>query len=217
MKHGVKRIGKAWFLGLIITLLLTAWMAGSAFAGEEDESEDYKAVEDSCQPYSLYYGGKSFNIEALAGTKVSVRIGKEKKAKTITFSEDGTKKFAVKKAYKVGTKITCKFNYYGHTFSKTSKVEAYTSLNYAKANKKKLRLEMYNVHKGDSIRVSYKGKKYTVRVKKNYDRKTHWFTVKLKEKMKKDTTFKIQVINKFKQQIYKAKVYMQDGVENGIE
>ena len=76
---------------------------------------------------------------------------------------------------------------------------------------------MYNVHKGDSIRVSYKGKKYTVRVKKNYDRKTHWFTVKLKEKMKKDTTFKIQVINKFKQQIYKAKVYMQDGVENGIE
>ena len=197
----------------VIFILTSLLLAGTFQAGEEEP--DYSSEEDSCVVYPLFYGDKSFLVEALGGTKVTLKIGKE--TKKVSFDADGQKKITVKKLYKLGTKIKASFDFFGHTFTKNVKVEPNTSLNYAKAKGKKLKVEIYNAHKGDKLTVKYKGRKYTVKVKKNYNKKNHWFTIKLKKKMKSDCTFTIKIQNKFKQKLYQAKVTMQDGAENGID
>ena len=160
------------------------------------------------------YGKKTIKIYSLPGTKGKVKIGKESHKYTVNSKGKATVK--LKKVYKLNTKLilTGKNTKLegSPSFKKTYLIKSLTNVHEAESvGSKKVRVYVYNPHKGDKVKITYKGKSYT----KKFDRrslKKKYLTFTLKNKIpKKDTKMKFKVVNSYKQVLDKGNFILFDG------
>ena len=162
------------------------------------ECMDDKLRADSLLNYS--YGDKRFEITTWPKATGTVRIG----SKTYSFTANKAGNYVSKKlpVKRVGTKVCCTVKSGKYSAKWTSKIEAKTHMPGAKkAAAYKIRLYIYNPHKGDIIKLNYKGKNYSKKVKKDASFHTKQYVFKVKKKVSKHAKIKVTIRNKFKQRL----------------
>ena len=107
------------------------------------------------------------------------------------------------KKYSLGTKIKLYLTNGKYNTTISTKITSRTYLKTAKAKKKSIKIKFHNLHKGDRITLRYKKKNYKKTVKKDYDGKNKYYIFKLKNKMEKNSSFKITIKAKNKKTLSK--------------
>ncbi len=162
---------------------------------------------------NTWYGSKKIVVWSEPGATGKLTIGKKTYKFTIPKSSDGTpmkKTVKLSKVYKLNTKIKCTVT----VKSNGTKVSAKISDKFgpgswvmgAKGKKKNLTLTIFNLHKGDVVKVKYKGKTYTKKIRKDKDNKNSKVTFKLKKKLTKNALFTVTINNKDKKKLDKEKL-----------
>ena len=157
---------------------------------------------------NAWYGTKKLSIQSALGASGKVVIGRDtykfkipKKGEEEYYSFAGTT-VKLNKVYKLNTKakvtLTVKSNGVKCTSKETVKLASGTWVPKASGKKKKLTLTVSNPHKGDVVKVTYKGKTYSKKIKKDKDGKLYKVTFTLKKKLKKNSSFKVVILNKDK-------------------
>ncbi len=170
-----------------------------------DEVDDYGQVD---------YGTKTIKIYSLPGTTGKLKIGKESHKYKVNSKGKATVK--LKKVYKLGTKLilTGKNTTLNGSpsFKKIYRIKSVTEVHEAKsAGNKKVRIYVYYPHKGDKVKLTYKGKSYTKKFDKRSIKKGY-ITIELKNKIPKtDTTMRYKVINMYKQVLDKGTFTLYGG------
>ena len=154
----------------------------------------------------FWYGSKKLEITSQPKAKCTLKIGKEKHSFKV--DSDGNAKVKLKKVYKIGTKLTCKFTYGKYSVTIKDKVASATGFDAVNASKKTVKISCYALHKGDAVNLKYKGKTYKKKVEKNKDYSTVKFS--LKNKVKKNAKLKITIKNKFKQKLYSETIKLSN-------
>ena len=149
-----------------------------------------------------WYGNKKLEVSSQPGAKCTLKIGKEKHS--LKIGKKGYATVKLKKVYKLGTKITCEFTHGKYSVKLKEKVFSATGFDGVSASKKTVRVDCYELHKGDVVKLTYKGKTYTKKVKKGKSYSTVKFS--LKSKVKKNSKMKIVIKNKFKQKLCSEKI-----------
>ena len=154
-----------------------------------------------------YYGYKKLDISSLEGAKAVVKVGSDKYG-THSIGASTEKTIKLKKVYPLGTKYTVTFKYKGVQATVTKKIKSRTSFDIAKSSRKspkKLKVHCTALHKGDVIKVKYKGKTYSSpKVKKDYKFQSWtWATIKVKSKFTKSSKMTIWIVNKDKKKLYR--------------
>ena len=167
--------------------------------------------------YNNTYGAKRLYVWTDASATGTVKVkGKTYKIKTAKADDISnivrrTIKLKSPTKIKMGTKIYLKVKYNGVTYKKTYKFVSGTSFDNVKASGKKIKADFFNLHKGDKIKIKYKGKTYTKKIKKNYPNKNKAYTFKVKKKVSKSATLTITITNKYKQTLEKQKIKLVNG------
>ena len=163
--------------------------------------------------YHTWYGSKKLIITSTPGTNGKVKVGRDTYKFAIPKTSEGPieeYKIRLKKVYPLKTKIRITAsntsNGQKYTMTRTEKIGALNYVVKAAATKKKLKLTVYNLHKGDIVQVIYKGKKYKKTIKKNRDSKNYSVTFKTKKKLTKRATFKVKILNKSKKTLDSEKI-----------
>ena len=190
-----------------------------------------KAVMQSAcgiDPDSLGYGTTRLVIngpeliDSTCYTTYKLKVGK-KVLKSGQLPASGTDKVKVPGTYKIGTKLSCTYTYHytqGEepktiSFTETYKIkkDSRVASAYLKKGKKKIEISLENVHKGDVFKLTYKGKTYTKKIKKNYpvSKGNCTFTIKLKKKMTNSSKFKVKITNKYKQTLQNKTIKLKKG------
>ena len=162
---------------------------------------------------NVWYGTKKLSIQSALGASGKVVIGKDTyKFKIPEKGEEEYYSFAgttvkLNKVYKLNTKakvsLTVKSNGVNCTYTTKVKLASGTWVPKASGKKKKLTLTVSNPHKGDVVKVTYKGKTYSKKIKKDKDGKLYKVTFALKKKLKKNSSFKVVILNKDKKVLNK--------------
>ncbi len=187
-----------------------------------DKSYFIQDLKDRTSLSNEWYGSKKVYITSYAGAKGTMKIGKDKYNFTIGKSE--TKKIKLKRIYKLGTKIKITIKWKGYSAYVPFRIYSATTYDSLKASKHKVKVSTYNLHKGDYVKIIYKGKTYKKKITKDYDDKYKTVTVKVKKTLKKNSKLKIRIVNKNKKTLVKDSVklvkwqyYIPDDDETGSE
>ena len=162
---------------------------------------------------NTWYGTKGIKVESLLGATGKLKIsGKTykftipKKGNYIT----GEKRIKINKVFKLNTKVTCtvsvKSNGTKVTATVKDKLSGLTAIDTAVAKKKTLTLNIFNLHKGDTVKVRYKGRTYSKKIKKDKDNKYSKVKFTLKKKPAKNASFTVTINNKDKKKLSKEKI-----------
>ena len=152
------------------------------------------------------YGSKKVSITSLSKVTGTLTVGSDKyKFKTGAAGEASVK---LKKVYKLDTAVKCKLAWSGYTVTMKDTVLSATGFDEVKATKKKVKVDCYNLNKGDVVKLKYKGKVYTKKIKKKRASATLVFAPK--HKVKKNASLTITIKNKYKQKLYKETVKLAD-------
>ena len=178
---------------------------------ENSYMADY--LKDSTCLYNTWYGTKKIVVDSIPGATGKLKVGN----KTFKFTIPKTTKHPtmvktvnIKKVFKLNTKVICtismKSNGKKVTTTLKDKLAAGTSVQDAKGKKKTLTLNIFNLHKGDTVKVKYKGRTYTKKITKDKDNKNSKVKFTLKKKLTKNASFTYIIINKDKKQLIKEKL-----------
>ncbi len=162
-----------------------------------------------------YYGLKMLELSTMKGADATLKVGDDVYTDFTReeYQDHDNLTFKLNKAYKIGTKIIPTITYNGLTVqAKTVKINSATSCWGFKSSKKKakvLKVEVRNLHKGDVVKVKYKGKTYkSAKWKTDTSYETwKWVSVKLKKKMTSSAKFKVWVVNKYGQKLTLPSTY----------
>lgn len=164
----------------------------------------YRTYIENC-----WYGTKKLHIMTDAGATGSVKI--DKNTYKFTADESGDADIKLKKVYKLNTKIKITVTSGAYTASVNNyKFWAATTFDNVSASKHKVQMECFNLHKGDVVKVVYKGKTYKKKISKDYDNKTSKVTVKIGKTLKKNSTLKVSIVNKDKKTLTSTKFKLSD-------
>ena len=159
---------------------------------------------------NCWYGTKKIIIDTVPKCSGTLKIRKD----TYKFSvgSSGTKTIKLKRVYKLNEKVKltlkkddlmCNMeDYFGSgTFSCS-----------ISGGKKKIKVEISNLHKGDIVYVKHRGKTYKQTIKKDYDGKTKYITFKTKKTVRKDgEKIVVTVKNKSKKLLDKTTFVLAGG------
>ena len=153
---------------------------------------------------NAWYGTKKIEISTRDGATGTVKIGSDKYSFK---APDGKAVVKLKKVYPLNTSVKATLNWRGVSATKSVKLYSATFPTGVKVVKKKnIKVEVYNVHKGDVVKVTYKGKTYSKKIKKDKDGMLSTVTVKSKKKLKKNATLKIKIVNAKKKTLDSQKI-----------
>lgn len=183
---------------------LEVYVSGAALKG---------ILSRTCSADYLFYGHSKLVIYGLVGSKVSVKIGKDK-YKSVKIPVKDNRTYAktyvkAKRMYNKGTKIYLTFTKDNQKYTKTYKVKANSSLERVKAKGKTVKVTVLDVHKGDKVKLTIGKKTYTKKVKKNYTNKMHTYKFTTRKKVKSNAKFKVVIKNKYKKTLctYSHRLY----------
>lgn len=167
--------------------------------------------------YGASYLRLGEDYSAWQGTEYDLTIGGDHYEGTVDYDmSDG--RIKLKKVYKIGTKVTGTIwndledgrkSSYTITSDDYFCCDSYVAFRAtAKTkNKKKVTIYIYEASKGDVVKVTYKGKTYTKKVTKKYNRKSFKYTITMKHAMKNGAKIKVNITNKYKQKMIKNGIY----------
>ena len=157
-----------------------------------------------------WYGTKRIEVYGRSATSGTLTVGKDK-YKVKKLGSDHKYFVKLKKRYKKGTKITLKLKYGKYSATRKFKIDSMTAFDEVRGSKKTIKVKIYNLHKGDIVKVSYKGKTYKKKIGKDYNEKYKNIKFKVKNKVKKTAKITITIKNKYKQVLDKNTVKLQNG------
>ena len=160
---------------------------------------------------NAWYGTKKLVITGEPVTTGKVVIG----GKTYKFTiKAGTTKAVVKlaKVYPLNKAYKVTFNKYNVAYVKSGKLKSNTRMESTWVTGKKVYVKCFNLHKGDKVKVTFKKKTYTKKIKKNYDGKDKTVVIKLKKAPKFDSKLKVKIVNKSKKKLYLKKFQLSNFV-----
>ncbi len=167
---------------------------------------------------NAWYGTKKLVISSDLGTSGKVLIGKDKYKFSIKQSSEWpveTAKVKLKKVYKLNTKatvyVTKKSNGVSCTYKKKIKLSSATWIPKASGKKKKLTLTINNAHKGDVVKVTYKGKTVKKKITKNRDGKDYKVVLTMKKTLKSDSSIKVVILNKDNKKLESVNIILRNG------
>ena len=158
---------------------------------------------------NAWYGTKKLVITGEPVTTGKVVIG----GKTYKFTiKAGTTKAVVKlaKVYPLNKAYKVTFNKYNVAYVKSGKLKSNTRMESTWVTGKKVYVKCFNLHKGDKVKVTFKKKTYTKKIKKNYDGKDKTVVIKLKKAPKFDSKLKVKIVNKSKKKLYLKKFQLSN-------
>lgn len=159
------------------------------------------------------YGSSKLRIISIPGAKGTVTVGKKKYTiKRVGESGKAVVKLKNYAKIKLNTKVILKLKYDGQSVTYRTKMESTTRVVLVNGSKKKIKVLLEDTHKGDKIIVKYKGKTYTKKVTKNYLGNQKLFTFKTKNKVTKNASMSIKVLNKDKKSLFNDKIKLTDGI-----
>lgn len=158
----------------------------------------------------IWFGSKKIEVSGRSVTSGTLTVGKDK-YKVPKLGSDHKYVVKLKKIYKLGTKITLKMKYGKYSATMKSKIFSASSFSEVQRSKKALKLRCHNMHKGDIIKISYKGKTYKKKLSKSFNDKDKTIKIKMKKTVKKNAKLTITIKNKYKQVLYKDTVKLKNG------
>lgn len=171
----------------------------------------------------LCHGSRKLEIRTLPNTTGVMKIRKD----TYSFSSNAygkVNKIKLKRAYNYNEKVKITLKKDGVVYTKKVNVEPSTYSYEIEGAKKKIKVRVYNLHKGDIVKVKHRGKTYTKKIKKNYKHKYKWLTFKTKKKVKEygylnstGDSIKVTIYNKKKVKLYSHHYTLHDGYSNNGE
>lgn len=164
-------------------------------------------LKDKSSVWNCWYGSKKLEVNSQPGAKCTLKVGKEKHSFKI--GNKGYVNVKLKKLYKIGTKVTCTFKKGKYSFTSKDKISSVTWFESVNAKKKTVKVTCYTLTKGDVVKLKYKGKTYTKKIKKSKSYSTVKF--KVKNKVKKNAKLKITIKNRYKQKLYSETVVLDNG------
>lgn len=189
---------------MILTLALTSVV--SYADGEESLSpaELKNQLKDEVSLECNWYGSKKLEVYAEPETKGTITIS----GKTYKYDLQDKSKATIKlkKVYPLRTSIKLKANNYGVTITKSYKFKNETWLSSAFITGKKVEADCFNLHKGDVVKLTFKGKTYTKKITKNFDNRKKTVVFKLKKKPAFDAKMKVVIVNKSKKNLFKRSI-----------
>jgi hypothetical protein len=170
-------------------------------------------MKEEMQVWNDIYGSRKINVEVfnIPGVKVSLKIGKKKYKTRVTGSNYRTS-IKLVKVYPLNTKYTMTFNYKGIKITRKDKLSSGTWVDgwsrVSKKSKKKIKISILNLHKGDVVKVKYKGRTYSSsKAKRNCAFGTTTdVTVKTKKNFSATSKFRVWVVNKDKKRLCRDEV-----------
>ena len=170
-------------------------------------------LDEETEMARTWYGTTRIKVFSLPGAYGKLKVGK--------------KTYTVKKLGKTGSRIiklkspsklklltpvvlTMKIN----GASKTVKTKLYSETDFYEVTgaKKTIKVRTFNVHKGDLVKVKFKGKTYTKKIKKSFDDKSKTITFKVKKKVAKNASMTITILNKNKKKLRQRKIKLINGI-----
>jgi len=159
-------------------------------------------------PYvTLYYGSKKMEVSTVKKARVTVRIGNKTYKKKA--NKSGKVKIKLNKLYKLGKKCTVTVKKGKYKYRKKCKVEsrAYGSLVGKIWNcKPTATYSLYNITKGDVVRITAGTQSKRWKAKKSYKSTYHTFT--MKNNLGYAPYLKITIKNKYGQTLYNNTQYI---------
>ena len=155
-----------------------------------------------------WYGTKKLIIESVEGASGTVKVGKDKYKFSVGSS--GKTKVKLDKVYPLNTTVKLKATCGEFEKKISEKLTSWTWIEYVKASKKKLALTLENVHKGDVVKVTYKGKTYTKKITKDKDDKEYKITINVKSKLTKKAKLTLKIVNKNKKTLFSEKAKLKN-------
>ena len=170
-------------------------------------------LKENVRLYNNWYGSRKLEVFTFLKGSCSIKISSKKYTLKFTGNEDYSQIIKLKKLYALKTKIYLTFKApSGTTFKKTYKMVANTSLVELNGSGKKIKATIYNSHKGDVVKIKYKGKYYSKKIKKDYDSKSYVVTFKVKKTVTKSASIKVEIKNSKKKTLLKGAYYtLRDG------
>lgn len=156
-----------------------------------------------------WYGSKKLTVLSRPNTSGTLTVGKDKFS--VKFGSSGEKTIKLKKLYNLNTKVSFKVTDGGYTATVNYKMSSNTESYEYKASKKYVKVTCFNLHKGDIIKVKYKNRTTTKKVKKNYNYKDKTYKIYTKRRLTKSAKFTVTIVNKKKKTLHKIKVKLENG------
>ena len=166
-----------------------------------------KKLKDRTSFGCYWYGSKKLYIDSYPGAEGTIKISKD--TYKFTIGESGSEKIKLKKVYKLNTKIKATINYNGYTTTKSKYFFSGTDYEYVKASKHRAQINCFSLHKGDYVKVTYKGKTYKKKITKDYDAKNKTVTIKINNKLKSNSTITVKIVNKDKKTLLEDTVKLE--------
>ena len=164
----------------------------------------------------LFYGSRKITVESVPNCTGVLKIRKDKYKFTIGSS--GEKTIKLKRLYKLNEKATITLKKGGVTVTLKYKIESNTNSVSIKGSNKKLKLKVYNLHKGDIIKLKHRGKTYRKKITRNYSGKKKVFSFKTKKKVRRQgDTIKVTIYNKSKKKLDSMTFTLHDGYDDPEE
>ncbi len=164
----------------------------------------------------LFYGSRKIEVECFPNCTGVLKIRKDKYKFTIGAS--GEKTIKLKRLYKLNEKATITLKKCGVTATKKYKIESNTNSVSIKGSGKKLKLKVYNLHKGDIIKMKHRGKTYRKKITRNYNGKRKVFSFKTKKKvLSQGDIIKVTIYNKSKKKLDSTTFTLRDGYDDPEE
>ena len=194
------------------TLTVTAVDGVSTLTVEITVDADFfqGILENNTYLNNCWYGTKKIYVVSEPGVEGTVKI--EGKTYDFTVGSSGKAKIKLKKIYPLNTKVSVKAKWHGFTYKFKAELKSETSVNYAKASKKKIVIDVDNAHKGDIVKFTYAGKTYTKKITKDKDNKITKITFKTKKKIAKNGKVVFTILNKNKKTLCKIKTKLDQGI-----
>ena len=162
-----------------------------------------------------WYGTKKLKIESIEGTEGTVKVGKD--TYEFTIGNSGEKTIKLKKVYPLNTKVIVTAVNGSFTKKISTKLSSWTQVNSVKAYKKNIILRVFNVHKGDIVKVTYKGRTYSKKISTDKDGKECEITFKTRNSVSKTASLKLKIVNKSKKSLFGEKAKLKDGEFDYLE
>ena len=170
-------------------------------------------LKENVRLYRDWYGTKKLEVFTFLKGTCSIKISGKTYKLNFTGNDDHSQIIKLKKRYALKTKIYLTFTApSGTVFKKTYKIGSNTYLVALEGSGKKIKATIYNSHKGDIVKIKYKGKTYSKKIKKDYDQKSYTATFKVKKTVTKSASIKVEIKNAKKKTLLKGDYYtLRDG------
>lgn len=148
----------------------------------------------------LSYGSSRTTLYAMPGAKGTLVIGKDRYS--VALNAKGRMKIRFKRTYKLKTKVKLTLRLKGQTVTVKDRIRSDTFVRSVKGAKKKFTVDCFNLHRGDTVRITHRGRTYTKKIRKKMKRESGIVRFAVKKTVRKNGKFRVRILNRYGQELF---------------